>query len=155
MDRDTEGSSIQRQITGGRTVITSFQGEYRFLSNFHPSPITIKGQVYPTVEHAYQAGKALYRDEREMIQQAISPGQAKRLGKIVIRKPDFEERKLKYMEKCLREKFKDPRLARLLLNTGSQNLIEGNTWGDRFWGVCHGKGENHLGRLLMKIREEL
>jgi len=136
-------------------VITSFQGEYRFLSNFHPSPITIKGQVYPTVEHAYQAGKALYRDEREMIQQAISPGQAKRLGKIVIRKPDFEERKLKYMEKCLREKFKDPRLARLLLNTGSQNLIEGNTWGDRFWGVCHGKGENHLGRLLMKIREEL
>jgi len=136
-------------------VITSFQGEYRFLSNFHPSTITIKGQVYPTVEHAYQAGKALYRDEREMIQQAISPGQAKRLGKIVIRKPDFEERKLKYMEKCLREKFKDPRLARLLLNTGSQNLIEGNTWGDRFWGVCHGKGENHLGRLLMKIREEL
>lgn len=136
-------------------MITSFQGEYRFLSNFHPSPITIKGQVYPTVEHAYQAGKALYRDEREMIQQAISPGQAKRLGKIVIRKPDFEERKLKYMEKCLREKFKDPRLARLLLNTGSQNLIEGNTWGDRFWGVCHGKGENHLGRLLMKIREEL
>ena len=136
-------------------MITSFQGEYRFLSNFHPSTITIKGQVYPTVEHAYQAGKALYRDEREMIQQAISPGQAKRLGKIVIRKPDFEERKLKYMEKCLREKFKDPRLARLLLNTGSQNLIEGNTWGDRFWGVCHGKGENHLGRLLMKIREEL
>jgi len=60
------------------------------------------------------------------------------------------------METLLREKFsKDPELRAKLLNTGTSKLVEGNTWGDRFWGVCRGQGENNLGRLLMKVREEL
>lgn len=59
------------------------------------------------------------------------------------------------MEDLLRQKFSKTPLRRLLLATGEAELIEGNTWGDTYWGVCHGVGQNHLGCLLMKIRGEL
>lgn len=68
---------------------------------------------------------------------------------------DWEEVKLGVMEGLLREKFSDPELRRKLLATGERELVEGNDWGDSFWGVCAGRGKNHLGRLLMKLREEL
>ena len=51
--------------------------------------------------------------------------------------------------------YQNDDLADCLVDTGDQPLIEGNTWGDRFWGVCGGTGMNHLGRLLMEVREEL
>jgi predicted NAD-dependent protein-ADP-ribosyltransferase YbiA (DUF1768 family) len=59
------------------------------------------------------------------------------------------------MEDLSRQKFSHPELRQKLLDTGSCTLVEGNTWGDTFWGVCDGVGENHLGKLLMTIRADL
>ena len=136
-------------------VVHSFQGEFRFLSNFHPSPVWMYGLEYPTVEHAYQAAKTLDRAERERIRTAHTPGVAKRLGRVVKIRDDWNEFRLVAMEELLRRKFTTPQLNDQLLATGNKLLVEGNTWGDEFWGVCDSVGENHLGRLLMKIREEL
>ena len=59
------------------------------------------------------------------------------------------------MEEALRKKFSDPGLRKALLDTGDEYLEEGNTWRDEYWGVCNGIGKNRLGKLLMKIRDEL
>jgi predicted NAD-dependent protein-ADP-ribosyltransferase YbiA (DUF1768 family) len=80
---------------------------------------------------------------------------AKRYGKIVVMRPDWNDVRLAIMEDLVRQKFLTSSMERLLLSTGDAELIEGNYWGDTFWGVCRGVGENHLGKILMKIREEL
>jgi len=59
------------------------------------------------------------------------------------------------MTDLVRQKFSNPQLAKQLLDTKDFELIEGNTWGDTFWGVCSGKGQNNLGKILMQIRNEL
>jgi N-glycosidase YbiA len=76
-------------------------------------------------------------------------------GKRVALRSDWEVVKVGIMEQCLRSKFAGSELRSLLLSTGDAELVEGNTWNDRFWGVCRGKGQNHLGKLLMRIRSEL
>jgi len=136
-------------------MIKSFTGEYRFLSNFYPAVVVLDGKEYPTVEHAYQAAKTADEAEREKIRLAASPVQAKRLGKVVSLRSDWDAVKLQIMEDLLRQKFSIPHLKDKLLSTGDKELVEGNWWGDTFWGVYEGEGENHLGRLLMKIRDEL
>lgn len=135
--------------------IDAFKDEYSFLSNFHPSPISIEGKSYPTVEHAFQAGKTRDFAEKEKIRCAATPAVAKRLGRKVKLRPDWENVKILVMLECLIEKFKDPELAKSLLNTGEAELIEGNTWNDTFWGVCRGNGKNNLGKLLMDVRTRL
>jgi ribA/ribD-fused uncharacterized protein len=138
------------------TRITRFAGEHAFLSNFHPSPIVLGGWAYPTLEHAYQACKTTDPGLAIAIRDARTPGQAKRLGQRVTLRPGWECAKLGIMEGLLAIKFGyGTDLARLLLATGDAELVEGNTWGDRFWGVCRGSGENHLGRLLMKRRAQI
>lgn len=136
-------------------VVDSFRGEYRFLSNFYPYPINIGKFEYPTVEHYFQAMKCVRASDREKIRKAASPGEAKKLGRKVELRKDWDDVKIKIMKVALREKFKDPTLARQLLNTGDSILVEGNVWGDVFWGKCKGRGQNILGKLLMKIRQEL
>lgn len=138
-----------------RHEISSFRGEHFFLSNFYSSPVTVDNIYYPTVEHAYQASKTLDYLERERIRRAQTPGIAKKLGKRITLREDWEDIKLSVMEYLLRQKFSREPLREKLKQTGDADLIEGNLWGDRFWGVYNGKGENHLGRLLMKIRDEL
>lgn len=133
-------------------TIDSFTGEYRFLSNFYPCQVFLEGVEYESVEHAYQAAKTVIPEEREMFRAGISAGKAKRLGKTVTLRPDWEACKLQVMENLLIQKFSRDPLKGLLLNTSTDTLIEGNSWGDVFWGVCAGKGENYLGKLLMKIR---
>jgi hypothetical protein len=59
------------------------------------------------------------------------------------------------MKTGLRMKFSDPFLRKLLLNTGSSMLIEGNNYGDRFWGKVNDIGSNHLGELLMSVRADI
>lgn len=135
--------------------IDSFHGEYRWLSNFYPAPVELDREVYPTLEHAFQAAKTRDREERREIRSATSPGQAKRRGQKVQLRPDWESVKVEVMRGLLRKKFAVPELARLLLATGDRKLIEGNTWNDCFWGVCGGVGKNWLGRLLMDLRAEL
>ena len=136
-------------------AIDSFNGQYRFLSNFAACKVTYEGLEYKSTEHAYQAAKTLNAEARRKIREAKSPGEAKRLGKTVYLRPDWEEIKFEIMENLLRQKFNQPDFKRALLNTGNIELIEGNTWGDTIWGVCKGKGQNHLGKLLMKVRKDL
>ncbi len=144
-------------------MINSFRGKYAFLSNFHPSPLTINwgglptGQwypaiIFPTVEHAFQAYKTLIFEEKVQISKAETPAKAKQLGQKVVLREDWEQRKIEVMESLLYMKFSDPKLRKKLLDTYAEELVEENRHGDKFWGVCGGQGENHLGKLLMKVR---
>jgi ribA/ribD-fused uncharacterized protein len=141
-------------------MITSFRGT--FLSNFWPSPVIWGGLSYPTVEHAYVAAKHIPETlwgpddlEYEIFCNLI-PGIVKKYGKKITARKDWDRIKIAIMENLLRQKFAfGTPLAEKLMETGDQELIEGNTWDDIFWGVCNGVGENNLGRILMEIREEL
>lgn len=137
-------------------MIDSFHGEYRFLSNFYPCEIEMDGIVYPSSEHAYQAAKTDDVGERRKISKMKSAGEAKRAGKLIKLRRDWRSVSLNIMYNLLVQKFdknKNPDLYTLLKQTGDQKLVEGNTWGDTFWGVCDGVGENWLGKLLMKVRD--
>lgn len=137
-------------------MIDSFWGEHGFLSNFSPHAVVYEGDIYPTAEHAFQAAKTLDPAQRAQIRSAGSPGAAKGLGRRVALRPFWNEVRVEIMRQILASKFAPgSAVAGLLLETGNEELIEGNTWGDTFWGVCGGEGENHLGRLLMELREEL
>ena len=136
--------------------IDSFQGEYRFLSNFVGGIFDTNGDFWPSVEHAFQAMKTRDLGQREMIRNATTPGLAKRLGRTVTLRPDWGDVRVSVMEKLVRRKFcQNKELGKKLLATADAELVEGNTWNDKFWGVCKGTGQNHLGKILMKIREEL
>lgn len=137
-------------------AITSFEdGPYRFLSNFWPSEVELDCVHYPTVEHAYQAAKTFDPYHREIVRGFLNPAHAKRAGRRFKCRPDWADVKVQVMRVLLRQKFGPRRaLAAKLEATGDAELIEGNGWGDTFWGVCDGEGENHLGRLLMEIRAE-
>lgn len=134
--------------------IEAFRGEYRFLSNFWHVYVTYDGEVYPTVEHAYQAAKTLSQEFRSAICYATT-GEAKRMGRQVPMRPDWDSIKIDVMRDLLRQKFAEPELREALLATGDAELVEGNTWNDYFWGVCNGEGQNNLGKLLMEIRDEI
>jgi N-glycosidase YbiA len=141
-------------------IINAFQGEYRFLSNFWPCYLVYNNLLYPTVEHAYQAAKVESAEVKTMIKDCHTPAEAKDYLEIHTIKPGLDwtvDKKLLVMEQLLMIKFggKEPFLTRSLLATEDATLIEGNTWNDNFWGVCDNTGENNLGRLLMKVREEL
>jgi hypothetical protein len=134
-------------------MISEFQGEFRFLSNFWPCKVEFEGIIFPSVEHAYQAAKTLDWEKRVEISLLSSPGEAKRAGKNLTLRPDWEEIKIPIMRELLIKKFSDRELLHRLRQTKSRELLEGNHWGDTFWGICRGQGENHLGKLLMEIRE--
>lgn len=133
-------------------MIDSFSGDYAFLSNFSPSEVELSNIMFPTVEHAYQAAKTDDWDERCAMSLLPTAGQAKRAGQKVKLHPEWEKRKISVMANLLEQKFKDPELRAKLLATGEEELVEGNYWGDKFWGIYNGKGKNHLGKLLMSIR---
>lgn len=136
-------------------VIDSFKGYNKFLSNFYEHPLEFVGVEWPTSEHAYQAMKTLDPDERDVVRKASTPGKAKRAGRKVTLRDDWDDVKVDIMYKILKAKFSDDEMSAALASTGHALLIEGNHWGDKFWGVCKGEGENWLGRLLMKIRRSI
>lgn len=137
-------------------MIDSFRGQYRFLSSFWPCRVALNGEVYYSIEHAYQAAKTMNSDERAAIRKCEKPGAAKKLGRHVTLRSDWGQVKLKIMYELLKQKFRiGTELAKQLMATGTEDLIEGNTWGDTFWGVCGGEGQNNLGRLLILVRGEL
>ena len=127
---------------------------YNFLSNMYPSVVIYNKNKYPTVEHAYQAAKSLDTKEQYIIWLCDSPYEAKKKGKNLTIREDWDSIKLSIMEDLLRQKFSNPILMKKLIATGNEELIEGNWWGDCYWGKCNGYGLNHLGELLMKIRNE-
>lgn len=140
-------------------AIDEFKGEYAFLSNFYF--IDVMG--YPSNEHFFQAQKTTDKKIREQIKNLLTPGQAKRMGRKIKLRPEWNEIEFRIcaMYKGLIAKFKNEELKQKLLNTGDVELIEGNIWHDNTWGSCfcpkckNIKGENYLGKLLMKLREEL
>lgn len=143
----------------GGSEINRFVGEYRFLSNFAPARVTVtagRRMLWaPTTEHAYQALKTIDPAERTMIVSSRTPGEAKRIGRQVRIRPGWEEMKVDLMAGLLAQKFAQPTYRRKLLATGEATLIEGNDWGDTFWGVCRGRGANWLGFLLMDLRKAM
>ena len=136
-------------------MINKFSGSTCWLSNFERIEFTYEGIIWKSTEQAYQALKAKYTSDFLKIVNCNTPAQAKNLGQKVIIRPDWEQIKLRILYEVNLLKFSNPRLKKLLLNTDNETLIEGNTWGDTFWGVCNSKGRNELGKILMTIREEL
>ena len=142
-------------------MIVEFDGNYAFLSNFYPSPIYHEGITYPTNEHFFQAMKTLDIDERKAIAAAETPGLAKRMGRNVKLRPDWEKIKIDVMRLGLMLKFTDAALAEKLIATGDEELVEGNWWHDNIWGSCNcdkcrsHPGRNILGNLLVELRERL
>jgi hypothetical protein len=134
--------------------IDRFAGNYSFLSNFHPCLVPYEGREYPSAEYAFQAAKSLEDRERAKIAALSTSGQAKRAGKLLELRADWEGVKLDVMRGVVNNKFTwNPELRQALLDTGDAELVEGNDWGDVFWGVCKGTGSNHLGLILMETRE--
>ena len=134
--------------------IKGFFGEHRWLSNFWITPVEYEGIMYPSVEHAYQAAKTFDPNWREIVSRAETPKKAKYYGYRVPKREDWESVKLQIMEALVLNKFlRNEELKVRLILTGTGLLEETNSWGDTFWGVCNGVGENHLGKILMKVRE--
>lgn len=129
--------------------------EFQYLSNFALASVEYRGMVYPTVEHAYQAAKTLDFEKRYEIRRCGSPAKAKELGKKLVLRNHWNEIRVSIMLYLLRQKFGRQPLRHQLLATGNRQLVEGNYWNDTFWGVCQGRGDNNLGKLLMQVRSEL
>jgi len=143
-------------------IIDNFTGNWGFLSNFSPDKVDFHFETYPTSEHLYQALKTFDLEEREVIRNALTPGKAKRMGRKVKIRSNWEMIKNDYMYGIILLKFKQNEdIKKKLLSTLGYRLIEGNTWHDNYWGDCRCKkcenkvGKNMLGKVLMTIRSEL
>ncbi len=138
-----------------KTKINLFRNEYFFLSNFYEADVKYNGIIFPHNEAAFQAQKS--SDEKiQRIFTKLSPTQAKRLGKNIYMRRDWNDIKDNIMYEICYNKFSQNELLKeKLINTGDALLIEGNTWHDTYWGMCNNKGQNKLGKILMRVREEL
>lgn len=137
-------------------MISGFRGRWTRFSNYAVCSIWFEGHIYNSVEHAYQAAKTLNEWQRQHIRHLATPNQAKKAGRTVLLRSDWEEVKLDIMRSLLQEKFSQEPDRMTLLSSGDHVLVEVNWWGDTFWGQCPlGVGTNHLGSLLMQIRDEL
>jgi len=149
-------------------MIRFFRGKYFFLSNFAECKgLIYDGLVWQTVEHAYQAMKCKHEKEKREIRRCVTPAMAKKRGRYVIMREDFNANKLRIMTELVRLKFTSKSvinhkaLKRDLLMTGENLLIGGNYWHDNYWGAClcskciNKKKYNYLGKILMKVRKEL
>lgn len=155
-----------------KNVIDSFRGDYAFLSNFYPSPLSVSFSAFdgdrfllPTAEHMFQSAKiefsTLSSQEKfnwlRELANTSDPKNAKYLGKsISIDVQAWNNASYRMMEQVLTYKFTIySELRELLLQTGDATLIEGNTWGDKLWGQVNGEGQNLLGKILMNIRDSV
>lgn len=139
-----------------RPGLYGFMGLSRYLSNFFIEP---DGSH---VEGEFQRAKAAISSQREWFHTSWPdgplkpPAHCKAIGRKVTLRPDWEDVKVGIMTFYVTKKFKDhAALAQRLMSTGTLYLEETNTWGDKFWGVCDGKGQNILGEILMGVRSQL
>lgn len=136
-----------------QAIIDDFRFEFRFLSNFEVADILYEDLLYPSTEHAYQAAKSLDPLFRKEFAKLPFPRDAKRMGRKIEIRDDWEQIKDQVMFDVCWYKFSEhERLKQMLLATEDAILVEGNTWGDTYWGVCNGAGQNKLGKTLMRIR---
>lgn len=136
-------------------MINEFKGQYYFLSNFYVAPVTWGGITYQNNEAAFQSAKVLDNSLREEFAE-LDPASAKKMGRRVRLRDDWEAVKYNVMyEICLAKFSQNEKLKSMLLATGDEHLEEGNTWGDKIWGTVNGEGENNLGKILMRVRDEI
>lgn len=148
----TSGSGAVRV----RAPIHGFRGPYRFLSNFWPVSVEVGGIAYPSAENAYQAAKFPIGPQFTPYFVSCTPGDAKRFARKALIGASWHARRVAVMSTIVSKKFAfGTDLAQMLIDTGDAELVETNSWGDTFWGVCDGEGENYLGRILMQVRSDL
>lgn len=129
--------------------------DYAFLSNYYPCKIVDReypGIIYNSVEAAFQAAKVKEEKVRREFS-SLEPNFAKKKGRKINFRPDWEQVKDSIMEYYCRQKFSNPELRAKLMNV-TEPIVEDNWWNDTYWGRCNGIGENKLGQILTKIREE-
>lgn len=136
--------------------IDSFSEENFFLSNLYPSPMVVDGKFYQTVEHAFHACKAKNDEDAKLVRECESAIQAKRLGRQMPVRDDWEEVQIAVMRRLLLVKFCSNRqLVKKLLDTGDRKIVYSNNDGDWYWGQYEGNGHNNIGILLMEVRSIL
>ncbi len=136
-------------------MINEFKGKYYFLSNFYSAPVMYDGLLYKNNEAAFQSAKVKDIERRKQFCE-LDPSSAKKKGRNVLLRNDWEKVKDQVMYECVKDKFaRNLDLQEKLLDTGNEELVEGNTWNDTYWGVYNDRGKNMLGKILMKVREEL
>lgn len=140
-------------------LIIAFRGPYRFLGNESWCDVTFDGVVYPSIAHAFQSAKTLNKTKREEIRKATRFKQVSRLGATLVTRRDWKKVQCDILESLLRQKFAQPKFREVLLSTKDYKLINGDHRGETYWGMIYtGRkwvGDNRLGKLLMKIREEI
>lgn len=145
-------------------MIDSFYGNNLWLSNFQVCKIEYDGYIYWSTQAAYQAqkfkGTKIQTDRIRKVFTKIEPNQAKMLGSIIPLREDWQEVRLGIMKDILQIKFNMQPYKTMLIKTGTQELVQGNYWHDTFFGKCNcekhkGQGQNHLGNIIMQIRDEL
>lgn len=135
--------------------INQFINETYFLSNFYEAEVRYNHITYPHNESAFQAQKTHDEKVRKIFKK-LTPNEAKRLGKTIYLRQDWNKVKDNIMyEICLAKFQQNPELKQKLLETGNKELIEGNMWHDKYWGIYKNQGKNKLGKILMKVREEI
>lgn len=135
--------------------VNEFSGDYEFLRNDFPCIVSFEGDMYPSVEHAFQAAKTNDVAIRQQIRGAVNGNEAKRIGrKISLSSTIWKSQRSDIMSALVRQKFtENVNLKIKLLLTGNQELIQGNCKDDQFWGqTIDGVGENTLGKILMRTR---
>lgn len=141
-----------------QNMAVAFRDKLAFCSNFYHHQFIYKDLIFRTSEHAFQWAKCKNESDKIKILEATTPSEAKKIGKTVELIDDWDVVRLGIMYEILKCKFdihNSPVLATELILTGDQELVEHNTWHDYFWGKCNGQGENWLGKILMRIRDEL
>lgn len=139
-------------------MIKQFQNEYRWLSNFAPVEVELEGVTYPSVEHAYMSAKSDSKEWKEFCANtANTAGTVKKASRNITLVENWDSIKLDVMKALLQQKFSKNPYKNLLRQTGDVHIQEGNSWNDKFWGVClkTNTGENHLGKIIMDIRSSL
>lgn len=136
-------------------TIRKFEGQYEFLSNFYPCKINYAGFEFQSSEALFMAHKSGNSKDFEVFSKIEKANKAKEQGRKVVLRDDWDDIKIDIMTNVVRLKFtQNIDLRTKLLATGDAHLVEGNWWKDTFWGMCNGVGTNHLGKILMKVRDE-
>lgn len=143
------------------SIIKEFQGQHRWLSNFWPVAIMFRGIMYPSSENAYQSTKSDSPEWKSFCSNPLTrPGATKKASRKYTLTSEFHDNKVAVMAEIQGIKFQDPDLRARLLATGDSLILEGNKWGDEFWGVTWNEdksctGKNHLGEIIMRVRKKI
>ncbi len=139
-------------------MIERFRGKYGFLSNFAEVDVTMDGLVFPSVEHAYIAAKSDDMEWKKLCAEGTyEAGALKKISKGIEIVDDWDNKRRTVMIDLLYQKYNQEPYLSMLLDTGDEEIQEGNYWNDKYWGVClkTNEGENILGKIIMHIRNDM